>query len=110
MTRTDDKKQATRAKLSGTTLADRRQLLGNGYEPIPIRGKVPRWQGWPAGEITMERLDAIEKAHPDHTGTGLRTGELSVADIDLTLRYDGEQRIIELQANTEIGKQVLQKL
>lgn len=37
-------------------------------------------------------------------------GVLPVADIDLTLRYDGEQRIIELQANTEIGKQVLQKL
>lgn len=37
-------------------------------------------------------------------------GVLPLADIDLTLRYDGEQRVIELQANTETGKQVLQKL
>lgn len=37
-------------------------------------------------------------------------GVLPLADIDLTLRYDGEQRIVMLQANTETGKQVLQKL
>ena len=37
-------------------------------------------------------------------------GVLPQADIDLTLCYDGEQRIISLQANTESGKQVLQKL
>ncbi len=37
-------------------------------------------------------------------------GVLPLADIDLTLRYDGEQRVIELIANTETGKQVLQKL
>ena len=37
-------------------------------------------------------------------------GVLPLADIDLTLSYDGEQRVIELQANTETGKQVLQKL
>lgn len=37
-------------------------------------------------------------------------GVLPLADIDLTLCYEGEQRIITLQANTETGKQVLQKL
>ncbi|WP_413700050.1 tRNA (adenosine(37)-N6)-threonylcarbamoyltransferase complex ATPase subunit type 1 TsaE [Psychromonas sp. KJ10-10] len=37
-------------------------------------------------------------------------GVLPLADIDLMLRYDGKQRVIELQANTEIGKQVIQKL
>lgn len=37
-------------------------------------------------------------------------GVLPLADIDLTLRYDGEQRVITLQANTKIGKQVLQLL
>ena len=37
-------------------------------------------------------------------------GVLPLADIDLTLRYDGEQRIIMLKANTETGIQVLQKL
>jgi len=37
-------------------------------------------------------------------------GILPLADIDLTLRYEGEQRLVSLQANTEIGKQVLLKL
>ena len=37
-------------------------------------------------------------------------GVLPLADIDLTLRYNDEKRTIELQANTETGKQVLQKI
>ncbi|WP_094751523.1 tRNA (adenosine(37)-N6)-threonylcarbamoyltransferase complex ATPase subunit type 1 TsaE [Psychromonas sp. CD1] len=37
-------------------------------------------------------------------------GVLTQADIDLTLRYVGELRSIELQANTENGQRVLQKL
>ncbi|AGH80379.1 hypothetical protein PCNPT3_02185 [Psychromonas sp. CNPT3] len=37
-------------------------------------------------------------------------GVLAQADIDLTLRYVGEQRCIELQANTENGQRVLKKL
>lgn len=37
-------------------------------------------------------------------------GILPQADIDLTLSYDGEQRIIELQANTEVGLRILNKL
>ena len=37
-------------------------------------------------------------------------GILPMADIDLTLQYDGEQRVISLQANTETGRKVLQKL
>ena len=37
-------------------------------------------------------------------------GVLPQADIDLTLSYDGLQRIIELQANTEVGMRVLGKL
>lgn len=37
-------------------------------------------------------------------------GILPQADIDLTLRYTDQQRTIELQANTEIGVRVLNKL
>ena len=81
MTKLDDRKQAV---LPGTTPEDRRRLLDQGYVPLPILGKFPRWKGWSSGEVTAERLDAIEIAHPDHTGTGLRTGALAVADIDLT--------------------------
>jgi hypothetical protein len=66
------------------TSALRRQLLANGYEPIPIRGKAPRWKGWAAGDITDARLSEIEAAHPDHTNTGIRTGRCVAIDIDLT--------------------------
>ncbi|MCG6201114.1 tRNA (adenosine(37)-N6)-threonylcarbamoyltransferase complex ATPase subunit type 1 TsaE [Psychromonas antarctica] len=37
-------------------------------------------------------------------------GVLPQADIDLTLSYVGEQRTVELRANTEIGLRVLSKL
>ncbi|PKH02309.1 tRNA (adenosine(37)-N6)-threonylcarbamoyltransferase complex ATPase subunit type 1 TsaE [Psychromonas sp. MB-3u-54] len=37
-------------------------------------------------------------------------GVLPPPDIDLTLRYVDQQRIIELQANTEVGQRVLNKL
>jgi hypothetical protein len=62
----------------------RRQLLTNGYEPVPIRGKAPHWKGWASGEITDARLSEIEAAHPDHTNTGIRTGRCAAIDIDLT--------------------------
>jgi tRNA threonylcarbamoyladenosine biosynthesis protein TsaE len=37
-------------------------------------------------------------------------GVLPQADIDLTLYYVDEQRVIELQANTDVGQRVLNKL
>ncbi|MEH6452986.1 MAG: tRNA (adenosine(37)-N6)-threonylcarbamoyltransferase complex ATPase subunit type 1 TsaE [Psychromonas sp.] len=37
-------------------------------------------------------------------------GVLPEADIDLTLHYVDEQRMIELQANTDVGQRVLNKL
>jgi hypothetical protein len=64
--------------------AIRRQLLANGYEPIPIRGKAPHWKRWTDGEITDARLVEIEAAHPDHSNTGIRTGQCAAIDIDLT--------------------------
>src|SRR5665213_2560743 len=63
--------------------SDRRQLLANGYEPIPIRGKKPLSKGWSEGEITDARLTEIEAAHPDHTNTGIRAGACVGIDIDL---------------------------
>ena len=37
-------------------------------------------------------------------------GILPQADIDLTLTYDEQQRVVKLHANTEIGRRVLDKL
>ncbi|MCW8995112.1 MAG: tRNA (adenosine(37)-N6)-threonylcarbamoyltransferase complex ATPase subunit type 1 TsaE [Psychromonas sp.] len=37
-------------------------------------------------------------------------GILPQPDIDLTLSYDGQQRTIELQANTQVGLRVLNRL
>jgi hypothetical protein len=74
-------------------IALRRQLLAKGYPPLPIRGKAPRWKGWAAGEITPERLSAIEASYPDHTNTGIRTGRCAAIDIDLT----NAAHVIEVQ-------------
>ncbi len=78
------KPDPAKVAVPGATPEDRRRLLAHGYEPLPILGKFPCWPGWASGEITSERLDETETKHPDHAGTGLRTGKLSVTDIDLT--------------------------
>ena len=70
-------------KPDGASPGGRRVLLDLGYEAIPIRGKAPTWKGWRSGDITAERLDEIEAAHPDHLSTGCRTGRMAVVDVDL---------------------------
>ncbi len=70
--------------LDGASPAGRRKLLANGYDPIPIAGKAPKWAWRKAEPITGELLSEIEADHPDHLGTGLRTGRLCVVDVDLT--------------------------
>lgn len=67
----------------GDSPEGRRLILRNGYEPIPIFRKAPKWAGWLEGQITAERLAAVEAAHPDHVSTGLRTGRLAVVDVDV---------------------------
>ena len=47
-------------------------------------GKRPLWDNWQSVELTDATLSDVEGQHPDHTGTGLRTGRLVVADIDIT--------------------------
>ena len=37
-------------------IALRRQLLANGYVPLPACGKKIKWPGWNKGEMTDERL------------------------------------------------------
>lgn len=68
---------------NGTSLEGRLLLLENGYEPIPICGKAPHWQGWRHSSITPELLEGVGSARHDHKNTGLRTGRLCVVDVDL---------------------------
>jgi putative DNA primase/helicase len=59
------------------------QLLNNGYEPIPTRGKRPAVMGWTTGEITEERVVRETIEYDDALNTGLRTGHLVGIDIDI---------------------------
>jgi len=70
-------------ELDGTSPAGRRQLLNNGFEPVPACGKKVFAKGWTKGEITPERLLQWEAEHPEWTNTGLRTGRLCAVDIDI---------------------------
>ena len=67
----------------GASPAGRRRLLENGYPLLPICGKRPLWPDWRTEPVTEELLSRIESQYPDHTNTGVRTGYLAVADIDL---------------------------
>ena len=69
-----------------------KQLILNGYEPVPISnptldkpgaGQAPFIEGWRDGEITVERMATWRAEHPDHPGTGLRTGRLTAVDVDV---------------------------
>src|SRR6266850_1419602 len=70
--------------LNDHTRLDRKlKLLENGYQPIATNGKKPVATGWQLGEITADR---IKQEHRDFTyaqNIGLRTGELSMIDLDL---------------------------
>ncbi len=67
----------------GTSFEDQCSLLALGYRPIPINGKAPRWSGWPEGVSRPSRLEAIRAENPDHENTGILTGDLVMADVDL---------------------------
>lgn len=72
--------QVLSSPLPGTTPADRVTILENGYEPLPILAgtKRPSNSNWQAAPLTHETVSGWNAA-----GTGLRTGLLSVIDIDL---------------------------
>jgi len=66
--------------------AKRIDLVANGYEPLPLKGKIPI-PGWQKDEINAERLSVWDEQHSGYLNTGLRTGTLAVVDNDVT---DGE--------------------
>ncbi len=76
------------------SLADlRRDLIANGFTPIPVKGKRPIIKGWSALQPVEADVDALISNHPDHLNTGLLTGRLvaidiDVLDIDLAMRFE----------------------
>lgn len=65
------------------TPAEDKQLIDNGYEPIPIQGKAAVATAWQTGPITPDRMTALREVYPEARGTGLRTGRLAAIDIDV---------------------------
>jgi len=61
----------------------RLKLLENGYEPIPIKGKLIHISGWTTGDIDRDRIINETTNYRDHPSTGLRCGRLVGVDIDL---------------------------
>lgn len=74
----------------------RLHLFDNGYEPIPLLGKDPQVKCWPEDEMTEQRIRDQRKRYPSFLNTGLRTGKLVVADVDITPKpqVDTLQRLI----------------
>lgn len=87
--------------LGGTSPDDRRKLLRQGYEPLPLVGKACFLDDWTAGPVMWERLALWEGRYPGGANTGLRCGKFAVADIDL-LNPDHAARAYEL-VQSELG-------
>lgn len=60
----------------------RRQLIANGYRPVPVNGKKTTVGGWSSLDMQPDEVDHYLHTYPDHTNTGLLTGELVAIDID----------------------------
>jgi hypothetical protein len=83
--------EANNSRPDGASPEGRRKLLENGFEPLLLSGKVPVMDGWTKGDITPERLKKWEARWGSFaSNTGLRTGRLVMADIDLWNSEDTE--------------------
>src|SRR5438270_7952237 len=103
----EHKKQANHQEITDAFARLRWRLLENGYEPIPIQGKRPCIVGWTTGNIDLERIVRETILHPDHRSTGLRTGALVGADIDL--HNDDHAEIIRQEVEDTIGATPLRR-
>lgn len=95
-------------EIQGTTFEDQCSLLAFGYSPIPICGKAPRWTGWTEGVSRPSRLKAIRADNPDHLNTGILTGELVMADVDL--RDPSHAAAASDTVQTVLGISVLERI
>ncbi|MEX0922108.1 MAG: AAA family ATPase [Rhodovibrionaceae bacterium] len=102
----------------GNSPEGRRLLLENGFEPLLIKGKSPCvGRNWQRTEITTELLASWEAEFGSQaSGTGLRTGELAVVDIDLwepeqvEAMADAVQAVLGLTDFKRIGAKGVQLL
>lgn len=69
------------------------RMLDNGFQPVPVNGKVPMirsWNGRPMGARAINNL--IQKnGQIAQAGLALRTGELFAIDIDIEDQFDAYQ-------------------
>ena len=63
-------------------IAQRNQLLANGYLPLPLDGKRPTYKGWTRQHIDTAWLDSF-KRKTKYSNTGLRCDNLIGFDIDV---------------------------
>jgi Bifunctional DNA primase/polymerase, N-terminal len=65
--------------------ADRRkQLLQAGYQPIPVRGKIPPFTAWQQKtETNPDEIDIWSKVFPDALSTSLLTRRTPALDLDI---------------------------
>ncbi|MGU3492925.1 AAA family ATPase [Xanthobacteraceae bacterium A53D] len=61
----------------------RHHLIESGYTPIPVRGKRPMITGWSSLQPDHQQVAQLVHAHPDHTNTGLLTGDVVAIDVDV---------------------------
>lgn len=57
-------------------------VYGNGYTPIPCKGKRPLATGWQLTKHTAEALEGNLQSYMDAPNLGILTGPVSVIDID----------------------------
>src|SRR3954467_7569078 len=68
-----------------TTTGWRKRLRTAGFDPIPVKGKIPPMTGWQklAG-ADDKTIEAWAKAHPAAKSTGILTARTPTLDIDIT--------------------------
>jgi hypothetical protein len=70
--------------MSDNTSALRKQLLANGYTPLPNVGKMTFMEGWPKKEVTPEVIDTWSRRNKRWPDTGIRVENgLAVIDLDI---------------------------
>lgn len=75
-----------------------KQILNNGYEPIPIEPgtKMPKIKEWVSIKIDEVRISQWINTHPNHS-IGIRTKNTPAIDIDIT----------DEAANNEVQKLII---
>jgi len=76
-----------------SNLALRKQLLANGYTPLPNIGKACYLEGWPKVEVDEARIERWERRNSRFQDTGIRI-ENGLAVIDLDIEDEDGMRAV----------------